>query len=238
MIMPDMATMLSFIFTDAAVAPDMLQRMLKTAVERSFNCISVDADTSTNDTVYLLANGASGRRIETDRQAAFQQALDEVALSLALAVVRDGEGARKLVRIDIEGAANDRDAKKIAVSDRQFAPGENRNRRRRSQLGAHSSRRGQVRRGVRSGAGRYLNQRNPGLRKGPARRVRRSGRSTNDGGGRIGDPFPYPRRGRGQGAFLDLRLHRRVHSHQRRVPHLSCFPCRRSAFSAGAGALA
>ena len=116
MIMPDMATMLSFIFTDAAVAPDMLQRMLKTAVERSFNCISVDADTSTNDTVYLLANGASGRRIETDRQAAFQQALDEVALSLALAVVRDGEGARKLVRIDVEGAANDRDAKKIAVS--------------------------------------------------------------------------------------------------------------------------
>ncbi len=116
MIMPDMATMLSFVFTDAAVEPDALQWMLNAAVERSFNCISVDSDTSTNDTVYLLANGASGMNVEPSRQAALQQALDEVAQSLALAVVRDGEGARKLVRIDIEGAANDRDAKKIAVS--------------------------------------------------------------------------------------------------------------------------
>lgn len=116
MIMPDMATMLSFLFTDAAVAPDALQGMLQKAVERSFNCISVDADTSTNDTVYLLANGASGASIAAERQGAFQQALDGVALSLALAIVRDGEGARKLVRIDVEGAADDRGAKRIAVS--------------------------------------------------------------------------------------------------------------------------
>ncbi len=116
MIMPDMATMLSFLFTDAQIEPDVLRRMLQAAVDRSFNCISVDSDTSTNDTVYLLANGASGMRIEPARRAAFQQALDEVAQSLALAIVRDGEGARKLVRIDVEGAADDRDAKTLAVA--------------------------------------------------------------------------------------------------------------------------
>ena len=116
MIMPDMATMLSFIFTDAAVEPDALQRMLKAAVERSFNCISVDSDTSTNDTVYLLANGASGLSAAADERDVFQQALDKVARKLALAVVRDGEGARKLVRIDVEGAAGDGEARKIAVS--------------------------------------------------------------------------------------------------------------------------
>ncbi len=116
MIMPDMATMLSFVFTDATIKQDVLRRMLKAAVDRSFNCISVDSDTSTNDTVYLLANGASDIRIKTNRQAAFQKALDDVVQSLALAVVRDGEGARKLMRIDVEGAANDRDAKTLAVS--------------------------------------------------------------------------------------------------------------------------
>lgn len=116
MIMPDMATMLSFVFTDAAIKPAVLRRMLQAAVNQSFNCISVDSDTSTNDTVYLLANGASGIRVRADRQAEFQKALDRLTRDLAVAIVRDGEGARKLARIDVEGAANDRDAKTLAAA--------------------------------------------------------------------------------------------------------------------------
>ncbi len=116
MIMPNMATMLSFIFTDAAIKPDLLQRMLKNSVGQSFNCISVDSDTSTNDTVYLLANGASGIRVKKNQRQAFQDALDELTRSLAIAIARDGEGSRKLTTIDVEGASSDRDAKTLAMS--------------------------------------------------------------------------------------------------------------------------
>jgi len=116
MIMPNMATMLSFIFTDAAIKPALLQRMLKNSVGQSFNRVSVDSDTSTNDTVYLLANGACGIRVKKNQQQAFQDALDELTRSLAIAIARDGEGARKLTTIDVEGASNDRDAKTLAIS--------------------------------------------------------------------------------------------------------------------------
>ena len=114
MIQPQMATMLGFLFTDAAARPPALRRILKRAVGQSFNRISVDSDTSTNDTVFLLANGASGVSLGRSNQAAFERALTDVAESLAMAIVRDGEGARKLLTIDVEGAANDRAADTLA----------------------------------------------------------------------------------------------------------------------------
>ena len=114
MIQPKMATMLGFVFTDAAASPAALRRMLKRSVETSFNRVSVDSDTSTNDTVFLLANGASGVRLSQANQGAFEEALVEVTERLAVAIARDGEGARKLLTIDVEGAANERAADTIA----------------------------------------------------------------------------------------------------------------------------
>lgn len=114
MIHPNMATMLSYIFTDAAIAAGPLQAMLKKAVGRSFNRISVDSDTSTNDTVILLANGGSGIAISRSSRDAFEDGLARVTESLAIAIAKDGEGARKLVTIDVEGAATEHDADTIA----------------------------------------------------------------------------------------------------------------------------
>jgi glutamate N-acetyltransferase / amino-acid N-acetyltransferase len=111
MIHPRMATTLAFVTTDAVIAPDVLRTTLKRACERTFNRISVDGDTSTNDTLAVLANGASGIR---PRVTAFQQALAEVLESLAKQIVKDGEGAKKLVTIDVEGATSERAAEKIA----------------------------------------------------------------------------------------------------------------------------
>jgi glutamate N-acetyltransferase/amino-acid N-acetyltransferase len=113
MIHPRMATTLGFVMTDAAVTPVTLRAALKKAIERSFNRISVDGDTSTNDTVAVFANGASKIRPSAK---ALEDALAEVLASLAQQIVRDGEGARKLVTIDVEGASNDRAAEKIARS--------------------------------------------------------------------------------------------------------------------------
>jgi glutamate N-acetyltransferase/amino-acid N-acetyltransferase len=114
MIHPRMATMLGFIFTDADLRPAELKPLLAEAVEASFNRISVDGDTSTNDTVYVLANGASNVRPAGAERQRFQEALTELARQLAAAIVRDGEGARKLLTIIVEGAANNRAAVQIA----------------------------------------------------------------------------------------------------------------------------
>ena len=116
MIMPDMATMLSFLFTDAEIAPQPLGAMLRTSVGTSFNCITVDSDTSTNDTVLLLANGASGVKIDRYAAAAFQSALDSLTRELAVAIARDGEGASKLAEVSVRGTATDREAKVIALA--------------------------------------------------------------------------------------------------------------------------
>jgi glutamate N-acetyltransferase / amino-acid N-acetyltransferase len=115
MIHPDMATMLSVVVTDAvvtdaAVAPDALGAMLRTAVDASFNCISVDGDTSTNDTVLVLANGAAG----AVDPGAFAAALTELCADLAQQIVRDGEGATKFITIRVDGAASDADARLAA----------------------------------------------------------------------------------------------------------------------------
>ncbi len=107
------ATMLGYVLTDAVIDPPVLQGMLGAAVNRSFNRISVDGDTSTNDTVLMLASGASGARVEAGEEA-FQAALDQVAISLARQIVSDGEGVTHVVELRIEGAASDEDALRVA----------------------------------------------------------------------------------------------------------------------------
>ena len=106
MIQPRMATTLGFILTDANIPVAMLRRMLRHAVERSYNRLSVDGDTSTNDTLLLLANGASGVRPDPKEMAAVEESIAQVAEDLARSIARDGEGARKLITILISGAPN------------------------------------------------------------------------------------------------------------------------------------
>jgi glutamate N-acetyltransferase/amino-acid N-acetyltransferase len=107
------ATMLVYLFTDAAIAPPDLQTMLRNAVEVSFNRISIDGDTSTNDTVLLLASAATGVAIHAADEP-FTAALAEVCTSLAKQIVADGEGVTHVVELQIEGAASDADALKVA----------------------------------------------------------------------------------------------------------------------------
>jgi glutamate N-acetyltransferase/amino-acid N-acetyltransferase len=107
------ATMLVYILTDAEIVPAVLQRMLTDAVEVSFNRISVDGDTSTNDTVLLLASGASGAQIEAGNEA-FHAALTQVATSLARQIVADGEGVKHVVELRIGGAVSDAEAVVVA----------------------------------------------------------------------------------------------------------------------------
>ena len=119
MIMPNMATMLAFIVTDAAVEPAWLRTVFAAGIERSFNAITVDGDTSTNDTAVIMANGAAGNPPLTgsaDGAADFVRLLDEVLLALAKLIVRDGEGATKFVEITVRGARSDADAKRAAMA--------------------------------------------------------------------------------------------------------------------------
>ena len=116
MIQPNMATTLGFVMTDAAVPPIILASMLSESVSRSYNRISVDGDTSTNDTMLFLANGASGIQPAEKERAKLQTALSEVMQDLARQIVRDGEGARKLITIEISGASGDDAAERIARS--------------------------------------------------------------------------------------------------------------------------
>ena len=122
MIAPDMATMLVFIFTDAAVPAKILQKLLTASVDKSFNCITVDGDTSTSDTVLMCATGAAGGAVSGLRSASdarlkgFAKALDSLCLDLAIQVAKDGEGAEKLIEIAITGAENDKAAHRIAMS--------------------------------------------------------------------------------------------------------------------------
>ncbi len=118
MIHPNMATMLSFVVTDAAVAPRVLDRALREVVARTFNCITVDGDSSTNDTLLVLANGASGAgqiaHAKSKDYTAFVAALEKVCKALALGIVEDGEGATRVVEIEVRGAPNAAAAKKVA----------------------------------------------------------------------------------------------------------------------------
>ncbi|QDH74695.1 bifunctional glutamate N-acetyltransferase/amino-acid acetyltransferase ArgJ [Brevundimonas sp. M20] len=120
MIAPDMATMLAFIVTDAAISPAVLQALLGLHVRTTFNSVTVDGDTSTNDTALLFATGTSGAprigRVGDRRLKDFSRALDEVMLDLAHQLVRDGEGATKFVKITVDGAASPASARKLAKS--------------------------------------------------------------------------------------------------------------------------
>jgi glutamate N-acetyltransferase/amino-acid N-acetyltransferase len=116
MIAPDMATMLAFLFTDAAVEPTALQAMLVKAADESFHAITVDGDTSTSDTLLAFATGAAGGKALTAPHPAFQAALAAVCRDLALQVVRDGEGAQKLIEIRVSGAVSDASARRIGLS--------------------------------------------------------------------------------------------------------------------------
>ena len=118
MIAPDMATMLAFIFTDAAIPAPALQAMLNKGVDHTFNCITIDSDTSTSDTVLLFATGQAGNEPTDDpgHLGDFRRALGEVLHELALMVVRDGEGAQKLVQITVDGAVSHASARRVAMS--------------------------------------------------------------------------------------------------------------------------
>jgi glutamate N-acetyltransferase/amino-acid N-acetyltransferase len=116
MIQPRMATTLGFILTDAQIPVAILRRMLRRAVESSYNRLSVDGDTSTNDTLVLLANGASGVRPDPREMAAVEDGITSVAEDLARSIARDGEGARKLITIMISGASTDDAAARLARS--------------------------------------------------------------------------------------------------------------------------
>ncbi len=116
MIHPNMATMLGYIATDADIAQPLLQQMVSEAANRSFNCITVDGDTSTNDALMLIATGKSGAIIDAANRAALQTVVTEVATVLAQAIVRDGEGATKFITIKVEGGKDEAECKKIGYA--------------------------------------------------------------------------------------------------------------------------
>jgi glutamate N-acetyltransferase / amino-acid N-acetyltransferase len=120
MIAPNMATMLAYVFTDAAIGHDLLQQTLAELTDETFNCITVDSDTSTSDTLMVFATGASGSPViaaaDDDRFSAFRAGLKAVLHDLALQVVKDGEGASKCVTIAVEGAATPASAKIVAAA--------------------------------------------------------------------------------------------------------------------------
>jgi glutamate N-acetyltransferase/amino-acid N-acetyltransferase len=121
MIQPDMATMLAFVFTDAAIPSDVLQTLLVQGAETSFNAITVDSDTSTSDTLLLFATGKGAKhnpviRANDKRMDDFRIKLTALMQDLAVQVVRDGEGATKLVRINVSGAESNAAARKIALA--------------------------------------------------------------------------------------------------------------------------
>jgi glutamate N-acetyltransferase/amino-acid N-acetyltransferase len=114
MIAPDMATMLVYVFTDARIGREELQEIVSAATDRTFNRITVDSDTSTSDTLLMAATGASG--VDASGEPAFAEAVERVFLDLALQVVRDGEGATKLVEVRVTGAASEPDAHRVAMA--------------------------------------------------------------------------------------------------------------------------
>jgi glutamate N-acetyltransferase/amino-acid N-acetyltransferase len=117
MIHPNLATTLAFVATDAAISPSLLQKTLRDVVGRTFNSISIDGDTSTNDTLLVLANGQAGApavRAGTSAHRAFAKALEEVCHSLALQIVADGEGAQRVIEIEVRHAKTEADARRIA----------------------------------------------------------------------------------------------------------------------------
>ena len=141
MIHPDMATMLSLITTDAEIAPDLLKQMLKEAADDSFNMMTIDGDTSTNDTVLLMANGAAGAGPilpDTEGAELFFQALSEVCVDLAKRIAREGEGATKLIEVTVEGAKTLPTGPQRRAHHLRLQPRQDRRSRQRPKLGPHN----------------------------------------------------------------------------------------------------
>lgn len=113
MIHPNMATMLSYVATDAQVEANLLQTILSEVVEETYNCITIDGDTSTNDSLVLAATGRSGVVIDASNRAIFQQAVQDLCMYLAQAIVRDGEGATKFISVSVEGAKDRTEARVV-----------------------------------------------------------------------------------------------------------------------------
>ena len=119
MIRPNMATMLGFVATDAGIAEPLLRQLVREAADESFNCISVDGDTSTNDSFILIATGRSGvsfADVAESGSAALRNAVNGVALELAQAIVRDGEGATKFITIAVEGGNDREECKRVGYA--------------------------------------------------------------------------------------------------------------------------
>jgi glutamate N-acetyltransferase/amino-acid N-acetyltransferase len=116
MIHPDMATMLGFVATDAKVSPGQLKRLVKTAADKSFNCITVDGDTSTNDAFMLIATGTGPSVSSKKDLSIFEEAVTRVSRQLAQAIIRDGEGATKFVTVSVERGASGAECRKVAYA--------------------------------------------------------------------------------------------------------------------------
>ena len=223
MIHPNMATTLAFVATDAAIAPSLLQKTLREVTARTFNSISIDGDTSTNDTLLVLANGEAGApsiKAGSTAHRAFTAALEDVCHSLALQIVADGEGAQRVIEIEVRGAKTEAAARRIAETiatsplvktafaggdpnwGRVFAAaGPLRGKVRPRSRGHHHGRHSRPEPRQTARFQRARRQQSPARaarphRRGPARRPRRR-------------------------ALLDLRLHRGICPHQCQLPHLA-----------------
>ena len=225
MIHPRMATTLGFVMTDALVPQTLLRRMLVRATELSYNRISVDGDTSTNDTLIVMANGASGVRPDPKEMSIFEEALAETLQSLARQIVRDGEGARKLISVEVHGAITDSSAAAIAraISISPLV---------KTAIAGSDPNWGRIL----SAAGNSGVNFDPSLieitlqdvkvcRNGLAvalRRRRYEAASRRYGCLRC---LPDCRKREGKRDVLDVRPHRRLHPYQCELPHLVCFLC-------------
>ena len=227
MMAPDMATMLCFIFTDAAISQPVLQGLLAGHADTTFNCMTVDGDTSTSDTCLLFATGAAAKRGQkpvseaTDpRLAAFGAALHDLLRDLAIQVAKDGEGMSKFVTFEIGGAESWAAARTIALALRQLADREGRHFRRGSELGPHRHGDRESRRGGRPR--QALDLVRPAHRR-PRRRACRRVRGGDGRGLYEGPRDRHSRRCRGrlgQRHGLDLRPHPRLHLDQRGLSQL------------------
>ena len=173
MIAPDMATMLGFAFTDAKIPSNVLQKLLADAADKSLNCVTVDGDTSTSDTLLLVATGAARHAPieESDDPVLvdFKRALDEVLIELAQLLARDGEGASKFITINVGGALIQRRCPQDRSRRRQLAPGQDGDGRRRRQLGPHRHGRRQVGRARRPRQATNFDRRREDHRRRPSR---------------------------------------------------------------------
>ena len=196
--------------------------MLKRGVERSYNRLSVDGDTSTNDTLVLLANGASGVRPDPKELAKVEEAIAAVMEALAQAIARDGEGAQEVRHHRGDGGAQPTMARRAhRARHRQFAAGEDGDRGLRPELGAHSFARRAMRewRSIRPRPISSM-QDVAVCRGGLAAPFSEAELKTEAGRAGVRDPGGDSREGQGRGALLDVRSHRRLHPDQRQLPDL------------------